>query len=154
MIRKCVIILIETYWNVNSSSQNTNDRLRHILIETYWNVNKFSKNCIVTQDYINRDILECKSELISYASSIHIQILIETYWNVNNFNRPFMNRISAHINRDILECKSFCSSTDRRAAMILIETYWNVNVYKQPVSFVAPVHINRDILECKYRYRR
>ena len=74
MIRKCVIILIETYWNVNSSSQNTNDRLRHILIETYWNLNKS----------------------IDQLKGYGLRILIETYWNVNQFRLSLLHVVSAY----------------------------------------------------------
>ena len=51
---------------------------------------------------INRNILECKYELITVAK-IAALVLIETYWNVNHltcFN---------YLNRDC----------------VLIETYWN-----------------------------
>ena len=58
-----LLILIETYWNVNQYPASPQLLQCIILIETYWNVNT---NRIMVQVDVER-------------------ILIETYWNVNRF---------------------------------------------------------------------
>ena len=77
------MILIETYWNVNSVAGDRSGKYMEILIETYWNVNQVSSKVLsVMQSHINRDILECK------------------------FHGTSCRKMAKyHINRDILECK-------------------------------------------------
>ena len=54
-------VLIETLWNVNTSTPSTVRKTAKVLIETLWNVN-----------------------LISNSLNIHSRsVLIETLWNVN-----------------------------------------------------------------------
>ena len=55
------IVLIETYWNVNSSTLMNGTIMDFVLIETYWNVNSSvgSLNA-VRRASLNRNILECK----------------------------------------------------------------------------------------------
>ena len=55
------IVLIETYWNVNTDCPWLVVKLSPVLIETYWNVN------------LEKCIVNCKMG----------GVLIETYWNVN-----------------------------------------------------------------------
>ena len=55
------LVLIETYWNVNTTRKRWYAIFRRVLIETYWNVN----TNLHYQKYfqtlgINRNILECK----------------------------------------------------------------------------------------------
>ena len=55
------LVLIETYWNVNSLTALEIINLSDVLIETYWNVN-----------------------VVSLFLFPHFPtVLIETYWNVN-----------------------------------------------------------------------
>ena len=76
-----------------------------ILIETYWNVNNFNRPFMNRiSAHINRDILECKS-FCSSTDRRAAMILIETYWNVNVYKQPVSFVAPVHINRDILECK-------------------------------------------------
>ena len=56
-----VVVLIETYWNVNIIATLVLDFLEAVLIETYWNVNIYAGS--------NPARVVC--------------VLIETYWNVN-----------------------------------------------------------------------
>mgnify|MGYP006945849525 CR=1 FL=1 len=77
-----ILVLIETYWNVNFSILFSVDLLTPVLIETYWNVN------------MKRHALSVGQEIV----------LIETYWNVNYFVSISCN-VVASINRNILECK-------------------------------------------------
>ena len=53
-------VLIETYWNVKSSSSMKSVQITAVLIETYWNVK-----------------LDCRVMVEK-----HFLVLIETYWNV------------------------------------------------------------------------
>ena len=55
------MVLIETYWNVNTALYTALTAIETVLIETYWNVNVF---------YFGRLRRSYK-------------VLIETYWNVN-----------------------------------------------------------------------
>ena len=55
------LVLIETYWNVNSIFYWSGRQSRGVLIETYWNVN----------------VIEWM------LKGIKGYVLIETYWNVN-----------------------------------------------------------------------
>ena len=78
-----------------------------VLIETYWNVNIF--NIFIKSERgqrINRNILECKCEIVGVHLTGFDDVLIETYWNVK-------------LKKDKLLCV-------RKA--VLIETYWNVKV--------------------------
>ena len=40
------LVLIETYWNVNTSDRNTSEAETAVLIETYWNVNSVRELCL------------------------------------------------------------------------------------------------------------
>ena len=57
----CDKVLIETYWNVNTSRACVTEGGDLVLIETYWNVNHevMSKRSKLNIG-INRNILECK----------------------------------------------------------------------------------------------
>ena len=53
--------LIETLWNVNNTTDVTNNSPCGELIETLWNVNTYKKRrCIQMGLGINRNIVECK----------------------------------------------------------------------------------------------
>ena len=53
---------------------------------------------------INRNIVECKVELMMNAAKEYI-VLIETSWNVKTHLRKFKDDIRHRINRNIVECK-------------------------------------------------
>ena len=38
----CIVVLIETYWNVNQADHRSCSKTFWVLIETYWNVNPLS----------------------------------------------------------------------------------------------------------------
>ena len=78
-----MIVLIDTWWNVNSGSDPALHLLYMVLIDTWWNVNllykvlKFQKNTV----------------------------LIDTWWNVNvtcGKNNPLME---TSFNRYMVECE-------------------------------------------------
>ena len=56
-----------------------------VLIETYWNVNFTIASNGKLSPGINRNILECKLKLF-FVLACNISVLIETYWNVNKAN--------------------------------------------------------------------
>ena len=85
------MILIETYWNVNTNLNISIELLKKILIETYWNVNG----------------------VIERLEALESGILIETYWNVNEDLNTLL-RPRSNINRDILECKLLTKRSIRR----------------------------------------
>ena len=100
------LVLIETYWNVNSLRSLRRLRAWLVLIETYWNVNK--RRCSIFRD--------------------NKPVLIETYWNVNQRRLYDVIKTQARLNRNILECKCVLSLVrDGGVQQVLIETYWNVN---------------------------
>ena len=74
---------------------------------------------------INRNILECKDNLI-WNEWFRDEILIETYWNV----KVTTSRLRVITGR------------------ILIETYWNVKQFVE-CKRIPIFNINRNILECK-----
>ena len=121
------LVLIETYWNVNSKIFRFINTPPRVLIETYWNVNCIvAYFCYKVYTSINRNILECKYCFSRYSLQQNL-VLIETYWNVN---------ISTVI--DV----TFKGS-------VLIETYWNVNKKFLSKLKNRENSINRNILECK-----
>ena len=55
-----------------------------VLIETYWNVNSSTDSSHSTAvTGLNRNILECKLIRWRVNGVLHV-VLIETYWNVNS----------------------------------------------------------------------
>ena len=98
------IVLISTYWNVNSFPSNCRETRRSVLISTYWNVNadneiEVEENMIVLiSTYWNVNVFEHNAE------QNKTEVLISTYWNVNP-------KVPLH----------------QKALRVLISTYWNVN---------------------------
>ena len=78
-----VVVLIETYWNVNITVELVVAPSVSVLIETYWNVN------------ITREVLPTETAIV----------LIETYWNVNLTTEKGVIIYKKRLNRNILECK-------------------------------------------------
>ncbi len=56
-----VIVLIDTWWNVNSTANCDRLFAPSVLIDTWWNVNKYDEDDNPTDEYV----------------------LIDTWWNVN-----------------------------------------------------------------------
>ena len=55
------LVLIDTWWNVNSDGSICSQFVIRVLIDTWWNVNTFK----------------------IYNSSVVVSVLIDTWWNVN-----------------------------------------------------------------------
>ena len=116
---------------------------------------------------INRNIVECKVELMMNAAKEYI-VLIETSWNVKSNDvikavqtevvlietswnvKPnwwYYIIIKGSTNRNIVECKVWnCSSG---SSSVLIETSWNVKRYVAVIVAEPVFCINRNIVECK-----
>ena len=75
---------------------------------------------------INRNIVECKVELMMNAAKEYI-VLIETSWNVKE---------------NPVKIKSVVNP-------VLIETSWNVKQIRQLEKTKLELCINRNIVECK-----
>ena len=75
---------------------------------------------------INRNIVECKVELMMNAAKEYI-VLIETSWNVKS--------------NDVIKAV--------QTEVVLIETSWNVKDYESRCESVKEYSINRNIVECK-----
>ena len=78
-----VLVLIDTWWNVNHGGIAGYRSIWFVLIDTWWNVNVY--NSFVTfpyQNRFNRYMVECEC----YRSQFWIferKVLIDTWWNVN-----------------------------------------------------------------------
>ena len=59
-------VLIETSWNVKYHSRPAHDRRRTVLIETSWNVKVFVNCSLLFAHGINRNIVECKDQIINF----------------------------------------------------------------------------------------
>ena len=120
-----------------------------VLIETYWNVNLSSEGRKYIRSSINRNILECKWYIQGMCCR-RIPVLIETYWNVNLFacitlHPEFFVLIETYWNVNWIR-----PGTPVSRGLVLIETYWNVNsIRKGRRTAPVPHRINRNILECK-----
>ena len=79
------MVLISTYWNVNSFEYQPVTQPTSVLISTYWNVNK---------------------KTASYEEKVK-SVLISTYWNVNALNIPWAELNESRFNLNLLECKYF-----------------------------------------------
>ena len=76
---------------------------------------------------INRNIVECKVELMMNAAKEYI-VLIETSWNVKS--------------NDVIKAV--------QTEVVLIETSWNVKASSDDhISGKRRTRINRNIVECK-----
>ncbi len=77
------MVLILTYWNVNSEFVGNTHGQKTVLILTYWNVNRY-RNAGKLRDSV---------------------VLILTYWNVNSLFSICHSSDLQSINLNILECK-------------------------------------------------
>ena len=74
--------LIDTLWNVNKNICPFFRSPTSELIDTLWNVNLLKYSYTSSGVGINRYIMECKSESLSYVLR-NLPELIDTLWNVN-----------------------------------------------------------------------
>ena len=59
--RPYLLVLIDTWWNVNTELQKSPNANAIVLIDTWWNVNS----------------------LLSVTAAMSAKVLIDTWWNVN-----------------------------------------------------------------------
>ena len=103
--RQKQIVLIETYWNVNSLMPEPPLMPESVLIETYWNVNaqRRAVACrelsVLIETYWNVNVVQWNK----FAKVRGV--LIETYWNVNIVGKSIILIAERGLNRNILECK-------------------------------------------------
>ena len=126
-----LIVLIDTWWNVNYVLYIRHSHTPLVLIDTWWNVNTSSNTKIVTSCLgFNRYMVECEygHPKIYQAKP---SVLIDTWWNVNYFGR--VDIITAYrvlidtwwnVNFQAL----FLRASSR--TLVLIDTWWNVNFFK------------------------
>ena len=98
-----------------------------VLISTYWNVNSSSQDEEFCDLCFNLNLLECKSRQCDNTSSSS-QVLISTYWNVNPQTVRRVEIPKSSFNLNLLECKSCNVLLTYSCLTVLISTYWNVNV--------------------------
>ena len=77
------LVLIDTWWNVNTLPFANCDNVWYVLIDTWWNVNYHEYEIIYSQ-YV---------------------VLIDTWWNVNNGLTKRQNQRSNCFNRYMVECE-------------------------------------------------
>ena len=76
-------VLIDTWWNVNFTTNNIRSALKPVLIDTWWNVNtEEHPQKAYIQHRFNRYMVECESRYNNFYSRVN-KVLIDTWWNVN-----------------------------------------------------------------------
>ena len=85
-------VLIEPYWNVKADNSYTASAETAVLIEPYWNVKNRSPGLRIFAKSINRTILECKEEIITFEN-VSFMVLIEPYWNVKAIFVHFLQHL-------------------------------------------------------------
>ena len=99
-----MLVLIDTWWNVNSTWEWEENGGCLVLIDTWWNVNYISFQLYLPRIGFNRYMVECESRFLNRIF-YHFLVLIDTWWNVN-------------IQALLPEQKNY---------IVLIDTWWNVN---------------------------
>ena len=76
------IVLIDTWWNVNTNKKDIIFFNLLLLIDTSWNV--YMWNLVSGADYssFNRYMVECEC-ICSFCRVNFVAVLIDTWWNVN-----------------------------------------------------------------------
>ena len=100
-----MLVLIDTWWNVNKIFLIIMIVFYIVLIDTWWNVNMYDLSNAYFTD----------------------SVLIDTWWNVNYV---YTCHISVHMhgfNRYMVECEYFKYMQLVWYSAVLIDTWWNVN---------------------------
>ena len=100
-----------------------------VLIETLWNVKVYTLSAYALLSCINRNIVECKEQIVDFVLNLFIRI-----------------------NRNIVECKVTFYRNFVLFSVVLIETLWNVKKTMVASSTKIVGCINRNIVECKVLY--
>ena len=78
-----MLVLIDTWWNVNSYVNDTKESPKNVLIDTWWNVNE-------------------EGHKVYYFTP---DVLIDTWWNVNLIPFLFVTDCVPCFNRYMVECE-------------------------------------------------
>ena len=122
-----LLVLIETLWNVKSTSFNLSSSSNDVLIETLWNV----KWCTIE------------------IRKVFVVVLIETLWNVKKHRTCASFRDCFCFNRNIVECK-----VTNEDGYVVEYPGFNRNIVECKVfwrtcRYSAVGGFNRNIVECK-----
>ena len=101
-----ILVLIDTWWNVNRRTKAIFSGLAKVLIDTWWNVNHGKGDAFLAANGFNRYMVECEC-IFDRSKNRDVTVLIDTWWNVNSRAE------------DIILDKDF----------VLIDTWWNVNSF-------------------------
>ena len=121
-----LIVLIDTWWNVNVRDEIVFDFQNQVLIDTWWNVNYKTKVTTSKTASFNRYMVECEyNDWYGYCANY--AVLIDTWWNVNVlllFN-------SLHVCAVLIDTwwnVNLCWLNKKTSLnRVLIDTWWNVN---------------------------
>ena len=100
-----MLVLIDTWWNVNQSTSTKEFVNVAVLIDTWWNVNLGNGTQIGTT----------------------IGVLIDTWWNVNSNKLGAGVEAVERFNRYMVECEFLPLKLIGKPISVLIDTWWNVN---------------------------
>ena len=82
-MRLRVLVLIDTWWNVNLDIAKFEEKCKTVLIDTWWNVNILRVSYSDTREFgFNRYMVECEC-VTRTDKQLRIWVLIDTWWNVN-----------------------------------------------------------------------
>ena len=79
----CIVVLIETLWNVNDTSVSGVRYLLPVLIETLWNVNLVKWQLLICTVWVLIETLWNVNMALFTVPIAPLTVLIETLWNVN-----------------------------------------------------------------------
>ena len=124
---KEIIVLIDTWWNVNNFMQVFNAYTSQVLIDTWWNVNiNFSGKMAQMTTGFNRYMVECELKHREFLMR-RDKVLIDTWWNVNILTPQSFGEEQLSFNRYMVECEYRKFTGYWFTYIVLIDTWWNVN---------------------------
>ena len=99
------LVLIDTWWNVNSGFSSDASTVILVLIDTWWNVNDER----LTKRVYTLDVLIDTWWNVNYIQQSKIlnpnKVLIDTWWNVNSFEAEIISVSKCRFNRYMVECE-------------------------------------------------
>ena len=122
-----ILVLIDTWWNVNTLINTCLLCIFTVLIDTWWNVNRYADGEYLDSLGFNRYMVECE-----YA------IADDVYNAISGFNRY------------MVECEFAFISHCKRFFRVLIDTWWNVNWHYRILFRLWGMCFNRYMVECEF----
>ena len=99
------LVLIDTWWNVNTTIKVQLYADGKVLIDTWWNVNEKPRSTrIYKKDSFNRYMVECEYVCRSWSGPAFYSF-----------------------NRYMVECELYKAKLRKNGVRVLIDTWWNVN---------------------------